>query len=43
METIQQLRSRAIVIQDFENLLDDLHSKENNYICNNNYIICQVK
>uniref|UniRef100_A0A1I8C112 WXG100 family type VII secretion target n=1 Tax=Meloidogyne hapla TaxID=6305 RepID=A0A1I8C112_MELHA len=40
METIQQTRSRAIVLQDFESLLMELHSQKNNYVVNN-YVLCQ--
>uniref|UniRef100_A0A915MB29 WASH complex subunit 4 n=1 Tax=Meloidogyne javanica TaxID=6303 RepID=A0A915MB29_MELJA len=40
METMQHARSRAIVLQDFESLLNDLNSRKDKFI-GNNYVKCQ--
>jgi len=41
MEIMQHARSRAIVLQDFESLLNDLNSRKDKFI-GNNYVKCQV-
>uniref|UniRef100_A0A914LG48 Uncharacterized protein n=6 Tax=Meloidogyne TaxID=189290 RepID=A0A914LG48_MELIC len=40
MEIMQHARSRAIVLQDFESLLNDLNSRKDKFI-GNNYVKCQ--